>query len=665
MNSDILLDLTKGSFPIIIKPNLGQPVFLNIHNRSETSASTHRFKSYVMAMSFYSVEIILESFISNIYIKPILKDEGDFEKRRGEKYPIKPIEISKVEKLDFEKHAMLREENCIAHDFYKVLLGIDEIFGKRTALYEIIFEISVPVINAIAHLLNQSNRDFIIFDIIHEIPNTNSRKVNFHSIAVYDKDWTDFKFIQATDLHTARRNDFIINFLRNKVRSKMEKFEGKKKKFRKIDQFVLNRDYEFKKGFQEDRLDDLKFAKFNFNYNLRKLVDFTNSKVSSKECDFVLITGDLIDYFSIGKGNNVYKNNLEVFLEVILGINKGLDKWPFFESDQEFFNKKEILAPIITTLGNHDYHKGLYGLRLAGINKIFGMTYSELRGYRDIKMRNYIYSFYSRNKFIADYLRYVNPNCNFMMEIGDEYNFIFLDTGADSLADFHDLMKGGASTKGIKDYQIDILRTYIKLSLDKKIFIVMHTPPVSPNLSHSKMKKYKKLLNIRKRKLEWPDFYEENLRKHDLSPRVEQLLNMKYQTIMYNWKTFMRIITGSDKIIQRKVDLVLCGHTHSIKEYRLRETDEGQMINYGFWALPFYIEIPCEMYSSMYREKLKEFQNEQDRRIWFDVNKPFILQTQALGPLSAKFDTKSPGFRYITIKNNEIESMDIYSLHLI
>ena len=665
MNNDILLDLTKGTFPIIIKPNLGQPVFLNIRKRSETSVSTHRFKSYVMAISSHSVEIILESFISNIYIQPILKDEGDFEKRRGEKYPIKPIEISKVEKLDFEEQGMLREENCIAHDFYKTLLDIDEIFGKRKALYEIIFEISVPVINAIAHLLNQSIRDFIIFDIIHEIPNTNSRKVNFHSIAVYDKDWTDFKFIQATDLHTARRNDFIINYLRNKVRSKVEKFEAKEKKLRKIDQFVLNRDYEFRKGFQEDRLDDLKFAKFNFNYNLRKLIDFTNSKVSSKECDFVLITGDLIDYLSIGKGNNVYKNNLEVFLEIILGINKRLDKWPFFESDQEFFNKREILAPIITTLGNHDYHKGLYGLRLAGINKIFGMTYSELRGYRDIKMRNYIYSFYSRNKFIADYLRYVNPNCNFMMKIGDEYNFIFLDTGADSLADFHDLMKGGASTKGIKDYQIDILRTYIKLSLDKKIFIVMHTPPVSPNLSHSKMKKYKKLLNIRKRKLGWPDFYEENLRKHNQSPRVEQLLNMKYQTIMYNWSTFMKICTGSDKVIHRKVDLVLCGHTHSIKEYRLRETDEGQMINYGFWGLPFYIEIPCEIYSSTYREKLKEFQNEQDRRIWFDVNKPFVLQTQALGPLSAKFDTKSPGFRYVTIKNDQVVGLDIFSLHLI
>jgi hypothetical protein len=141
MKSDILLDLTKGSFPIIIKPNLGQPVFLNLKRKTETSGSTHRFKSYVIAMQSHSVETILESFISNIFIQPILKEEGDFEKRRGEKYPIKPIEINKVEKLDFERHGMLREENCIAHDFHRVPLDINEIFGKRKALYEIIFEI--------------------------------------------------------------------------------------------------------------------------------------------------------------------------------------------------------------------------------------------------------------------------------------------------------------------------------------------------------------------------------------------------------------------------------------------------------------------------------------------------------------------------------------------
>ena len=665
MKVDTFLDLTKGTFPIIIKPNLGQPVLLNLFKDSAHLSRRHTFKAFIVALSSYSVQRILESFISNVFIQPILKDEGDFEKRRGEKYAIKPISITEIKEFDFQDQTMISERNCIAYDFYTTLLDIEEIFGKRNALYEIIFEISVPVINAISHLLDQTEKNMLLFDIVHEIPNSEDRKINFHSLAIFNKNWSDFKFIQATDLHIARRNDYIIDFIRDKIRKKLEKFENKENKLKKIDQFVLNRDYEFSEGFQEERLNDLKFGRFDFNYSLRKFIEFANSRASLNDCDFVLLTGDLVDYLSIGKGNETYKNNVEVFLDILLGLNKGENNWPFFIGDQQLVNKKELLVPIFTITGNHDYHKGPYGLRLAGIHKIFGFTRSELIGYRDIKFRDYVYAFYSRKRFIADYLRYINPNCNFMLEIGNEYNFIFLDTGADSIADFHDLMKGGASTKGIKDYQIDILRTYIKLSLDKKIIIVMHTPPISPNITRSKKKKYKKLFKIKKRKIEWSDFYEENLKKFNISGRLEQLLNMKYQTIMYNWSTFLKICTGSDKIVRRKVDLVLCGHTHTIKEYRLRETDEGQRINYGFWALPFYIEIPCEIYTSLYREKLRQFENKLDKQVWFDVNKPFVIQTQALGPLSAKFDTKSPGFRYISIKNKEVERMDIFSLHLI
>ena len=665
MKVDTFLDLSKGTFPIIIKPNLGQPVLLNLSDEAKQSKKKYTFTAYIVALSSHSVQRILESLISNVSIQPILKEEGDFDKRRGEKYVIKPITIIEIRDFDFQDQTMINERNCIAYDFYTTLLDIEEIFGKRDALYEIVFEISIPVINAISRLLDQTGKNFLLFDIVHEIPNSEIKKTNFHSIAIFNKNWSDFKFIQATDLHIARRNDYIIDFIRDKVRNKLERFESKENKLNKIDTFALNRDYEFKEGFQEERLDELKFAKFNFNYSLRKFIEFANSKASSNECDFILFTGDLVDYLSIGKGNRTYKNNVEVFLDILLGLNKGEDNWPFFIHDQQLVNKKELLVPIFTITGNHDYHKGPYGLRLAGIHKIFGYTNSELSGYRDIKFRDYVYAFYSRKHFIADYLRYINPNCNFMLEIGNEYNFIFLDTGADSIADFHDLMKGGASTKGIKDYQIDILRTYIKLSLDKNIIIVMHTPPISPNLTPSKKKKYKKLFNIKKRKIEWSDFYEENLKKMNFSGRLEQLLNMKYQTIMYNWSTFLKICTGSDKIIRRKVDLLLCGHTHTIKEYRLRETDESQRINYGFWALPFYIDIPCEIYTSIYRNKLKQFENKLDKQVWFDVNKPFVLQTQALGPLSAKFDTKSPGFRYITIKNNEVERMDIFSLHLI
>jgi hypothetical protein len=249
------------------------------------------------------------------------------------------------------------------------------------------------------------------------------------------------------------------------------------------------------------------------------------------------------------------------------------------------------------------------------------------------------------------------------MNIGNSYSFIFLDTGEDSIADLHDLLKGGPSTKGIKDYQIDLLRAYIKLSLDRKVVIVMHTPPIAPNLTNRKRKKFAKRFRVKKKDLNWSHFYEENLRKYHETGRLDQIINMKYQTIMYNWSTVLKIFTGSDKEIRRKVDFVVCGHTHTLREYRLKEAKESEVIIFGFWLFPIYIKIPCEMYTSNYSEKFSDF-TEDEFKIWFDVNKPFVFQTQATGPISAKSKFKPPGFRFFKVKDNQIVAADIYSIHL-
>lgn len=89
-----------------------------------------------------------------------------------------------------------------------------------------------------------------------------------------------------------------------------------------------------------------------------------------------------------------------------------------------------------------------------------------------------------------------------------------------------------------------------------------------------------------------------------------------------------------------------------------------ETISMGFYFTKIPIMVPCEVYTSRYRDVFKTFKNEMDLKIWFDVNKPFIFQTQAIGPLSLKYKFKSPGFRYIIVKNNQIRRINIYSLHL-
>ena len=253
---------------------------------------------------------------------------------------------------------------------------------------------------------------------------------------------------------------------------------------------------------------------------------------------------------------------------------------------------------------------------------------------------------------------------NFALKV--KADIILFDTGRDSIADVHDLIRGAPSTRGLKDYQIKLLRAYIKLCKDEKVIVVMHTPPVSPNLSILKRRKYRKKLKLNYRKLKWSDFYEDNLRKKFGSSRLDTLFNLKYETIMYNWPDLLRILIGSDEVIKRKVDLILCGHTHTVKEFRLKEVkEEAERLSIGFLITPIFIDVPCEVYTDRYRDYFNKFENPMDLKIWFDVNKPFIFQTQALGPINSTFrDYKPPGFRYFEVQNNEIVEISIYSLHL-
>lgn len=662
-----MINLNKGKFPIIINPNLGQPLFINLMDYLDKEGKFEKkviIETLIITIPNQATQEILEYFYSNIFIQPILKDIGKFEERRGEKYLLNLIEIEKIENLDFRDQPILDRESCITWDIFNSVLKIKNVFGKRKELHKIKFEIEIQDIKKILTELKKSGRNFFLFDIIHEVPNMMQNKVNYHSIAIFNKDWKNFNFIHASDFHVARRNDFIIHFLKEKVRSKIAKYQGKEKKLRKINKFILKRSFEFKEEIHEEKYEELRWAKYNFNFNLRMLIEFINSKVMNNNLDFVLMTGDLIDYLNIARGNDQFKNNFEVILEILLGINRDLEKPPYLGKDDELVNKKEILAPIFTIVGNHDYRKGHYGLRFAKIHKIFGMTRSDIKGYNDTNIFNYIFALYSRDKILKDYFRIFNSNLNYKVKIGNRFNFIFLDTGQDSIADMHDLLKGGPSTRGIKDYQIDLLRSYIKLSHDEKVIVVMHTPPISPSLGSSKRRKFKKKFKIKNRSLKWSDFYEENLKKYEETGRLDKVLNLKFETIMYNWATLLKIFTGSDKVVRRKIDLILCGHTHTLKEYRLREAKETERINFGFLFFPIYIEIPCEIYTSNYRKKFNQFDDKEDLKIWFDVNKPFVLQTQAVGPISALYKYKPPGFRYYAIENDQITDAKVYSLHL-
>ena len=153
------LDLKKGKYPIIIKPNLGQPILINLRDYMDDNGNFIKkivFDALIIAIPGQNVNEILQFFHLNLFIQPILKEKGDFSKRRGEKYPLQIQEIEKVKKLDFREDSVLKEEHCAIWDIYNTMLQIEGLFGERKELYKI--KCQVKNVKTIHKLLKNSNR---------------------------------------------------------------------------------------------------------------------------------------------------------------------------------------------------------------------------------------------------------------------------------------------------------------------------------------------------------------------------------------------------------------------------------------------------------------------------------------------------------------------------
>jgi len=642
--------------PIIIKPNIGQPILINLgHKSNEYRKKNNKieFDILLVANSSMSKTSIKKLLFNNIFLQPILQDQGDFQKRRGRRYKLSVQKIVQKDFIDFRKIYNASESICEIWDIYNNVIKKGFKNSKREQIFKCRLEMALSF--DIFRILKQ--KSILLFDLILDYPATNKIRINYHSIALYEKNWENFQFIHASDSHIARRNDFIHKFLKveelKKIKRELE--EGTKK-----EHYIINRKFEFKEEFQEEKLERFRHGKYNFNNNLRFFISKVNEMEKKEEIDFIVITGDLVDYVDTANLDNYYENNFQFFLDVLLGINRD----PSI-NDKELLNLRELMVPIFTLVGNHDYRKGFYSIKMGKIFQKFGLEKQDIKDYEDDKFFNYFRAAYSRTKFLKDYYRFINPNLNYKIEIGKDFSLVFLDTGPDSIANLFGLLRNAPATRGLKKYQIDLLRKFIHQSGDRHIILFMHTPPLSPNLGPWKKWRLRKKFEL-DRKIEWYDFYEPNIKKYTGIKRIDSILNFKYQTIMYRWSTLMKILSGSDEIVKRKVDLVFCGHTHTLKEFRIEQAkeEEKKKVNYGFYFLPYYIDVPCKIFTNRYRDIIELFDNKIYLESWFDAKKPFIFQTQGLGPLSSKFKVKSPGFRLISVKNNHISDIDVYSMHI-
>ncbi len=146
-----------------------------------------------------------------------------------------------------------------------------------------------------------------LYDIILKFPGR-SHSIAPHSLYFKDN-WEDFKFIHATDVHVSKRLDG------------------------------------FRKFFSDRTMHDAVRSFNNFNDNFREFIQYANKLHKQGLIDFVVLTGDLVDYVFEDGGKHYHNNNFVYFEKIVRGLTGKPDK----------VQNDELLVPIFTSLGNHDY----------------------------------------------------------------------------------------------------------------------------------------------------------------------------------------------------------------------------------------------------------------------------------------------------------------------
>ncbi|MBC8236195.1 metallophosphoesterase [bacterium] len=285
-----------------------------------------------------------------------------------------------------------------------------------------------------------------------------------------------------SDLHVAKRNDQISDMI--------------------LESKTNNRERE-----------DFKERYVNFNDHLRTLITQANQLAMENKLDFILMTGDLIDYINPSLGDSS-QTNWKIFHDILTGC-----------ATTERRPEIPLQVPIFTVLGNHDFRLNHYSLSDGGDRwEEYGLTKKEFKQF-DKKEPNIRFpEQLEANLFkIADYLVNFNPDLEYVVNFG-AHRMLCLDSGEDEFTaeDFDKLIEGGIKraiaegwrsaltylfmrtqeigdalggvigggpkSAGLFCQQIDWASRALDQASNGLTFVAMHAPPVNkpPNLRFEK-----------------------------------------------------------------------------------------------------------------------------------------------------------------------------------
>lgn len=320
-----------NDFPLIISPNLGCPLIISLDELKQEKTI-----QLIIAGQYSLPTIPLNGeFLGTLYLRRSNSNiEGDH----------KDILLSiKGEPREIVDWNRLSEFDCI--EGTRKIINSElhyKVFGEHTRYWEIKASINTDDSNAI---LRQVTSKYMpcLYDLVYIDSSKKWERINYHSVQFVESFTNKFTFIHLTDLHTATRNDEILD--------EVVKVKNKERSRGKIEKSYIN-----------------------FNDYFRKFINEANRMADAGELDFIVITGDLVDFAFHGWEDEVNwdENNWKTFMNILIGAGKEKER-----------NNIGLKVAAFTSTGNHDWRLHPYDPNLSEYNReSFGLEKEELKNYK-------------------------------------------------------------------------------------------------------------------------------------------------------------------------------------------------------------------------------------------------------------------------------------------
>ena len=650
------MDEDFNSKVIFLAPNLGNPILLSYSDRKK---DRFRFTSLVCSR-LENLENMNKLSLDSVKLIPLFESKWR-QRRERKKYRFQFWKKPKIMKPS--THSNVTRGDPIELQFLQFNQfkpSFDEFielehYKKKGILSGNCFQITLEFLLTKEVKKYLKDYNFLMFDLISKLKMEKER-INYHSVVVSKNKWENFTFVQASDLHVADRNDNIYEIIKKWLSGFRTKTFADIAKF-SLDSFSFIKKSVLKFFNQEeiqtepDKVEPLRKRLINPNNNLRKFIRMMNKKVLRNELDFIVLTGDLIDYSTLTElpsdfkqfSNFHYNNsNWKVLKDILLNKPQ--------KARRGIIRGEEIICPIYTIPGNHDFRPHHYDIRWGNLYKKIGLNLNEAIALNDQLAANPIRSITRSFLALNGYLLEFNFKLNYTFKLG-KFNFVFLNSGPDSFKNLRDFISGHPSATGLTHKQIQYLEYLINnVFKDKEqVFLFLHCPPINPQKKISIFDRFIMAKVSGGLSRDYTHF-KESLGLAKFKSRIDSTFNLKYGTISSNWEKLISFCKDHCLI-------TFSGHTHEFKEFRLEDPEQKKTKVLD--APPFVlrrIENPAAIFYDVYSEINGDSTTIQN-------NAPYIVQTPALGLGGYRYPKLAGAYREIKVEKGNLASFKVFFIN--